>query len=267
MAEEQDGGQSRTGATRVTPGVLDERERAEVEARFGVAGEQVVRDHVISHALAAIATVSTDDLVFFGGTALARTHLTGLRLSEDIDLIAYGSRAEIGDRMEMALKRGLGRAFGTPTFTSRISDTVQPESSVMEVGGARIRIQLLSSQGYPAWPTELAQIEQRYSDAPPARLRVLTAAAFAAAKLAAWSDRGEPRDLYDLWALVEAGKIGRDAVDMFGKFGPYTSASKVSFARLPTDAEWTDALGHQCVPRVGPEEAAQVVRETLYRLR
>ncbi|WP_231901765.1 nucleotidyl transferase AbiEii/AbiGii toxin family protein [Microbacterium sp. T32] len=207
--------------------------------------------------------MSTDDLVFFGGTALARTHLTGLRLSEDIDLIASGSRAEIGDRMEVALARGLGRAFGTPTFTPRISDTIHSESSVMEVGGVRIRLQLLSAQGYPAWPTEVVDIEQRYSDAPPARLRVLTAAAFAAAKLAAWSDRGEPRDLYDLWALVEAGKISREAIDLFGTLGPYTSASKVSFARLPTDAQWTAALSHQCVPQVGPEDAARVVREAL----
>lgn len=263
MAEEQDDGKLRTRGTRVTPGVLDERERAEVEARFGVAEEQVVRDHVISHALAAIATVSTEDLVFFGGTALARTHLTGLRLSEDIDLIASGSRAEIGDRIEVAVEKGLGRAFGTPTFAPRIRDTVHSESSVMEVGGIRIRLQLLSAQGYPAWPTEVVQIEQRYSDAPPALLRVLTAAAFAAAKLAAWSDRGAPRDLYDLWALAKADKIDREAVELFGKLGPYTSVSKVSFAPLPTDAEWTAALVHQCVPQVGPEEAARSVREAL----
>lgn len=266
MAKGRDRGKPRTSATRMTPGVLDERDRAKVEGQFGVAAEQVIRDHVISHALAAIATVSTDDLVFFGGTALARTHLTDLRLSEDIDLIASGSRAEIGDRIEAALARGLRRAFGTPTFTPRIRDTVNSESSVMEVGSVRIRLQLLSAQGYPAWPTEPMQIEQRYSDAPPARLRVLTAAAFAAAKLAAWSDRGAPRDLYDLWALAEAGKIDRDAVEMFGKLGPYTSASKVSFARLPTDEEWTAALGHQCVPQVGPEEAARKVREALASL-
>ena len=263
MAQRRDDGRPRTRATRVAPGVLDEHERTRVEAQFGVAAEQVVRDHVISHALAAIATVDTNDLVFFGGTALARTHLTRLRLSEDIDLIASGSRMEIGDRLEAAIARGLGRAFGTPTFTPRIRDTIPSESSVMEAGGVRIRLQLLSAQGYPAWPTEVRQIEQRYSDAPPARLRVLTAAAFAAAKLAAWSDRGAPRDLYDLWALAGVGKIDREAVEMFGKLGPYTSASKVSFARLPTDSEWTAALGHQCVPQVGPEEAARVVRAAL----
>jgi len=40
----------------------------QVASRFGVAMEQVRRDHLISHVLAAIsAGVSTDDLVFFGG--------------------------------------------------------------------------------------------------------------------------------------------------------------------------------------------------------
>lgn len=62
------------------PGVLDPEEQLAVEGRFGVAAEQVVRDHVISHALAAIARIGTDDVVFFGGTALSRTHLAEVRL-------------------------------------------------------------------------------------------------------------------------------------------------------------------------------------------
>lgn len=63
-----------------------QEEIEEVAARFGVATSQVWRDHLISHVLAAIAqTVETTDLIFFGGTALSRTHLRGVRLSEDID--------------------------------------------------------------------------------------------------------------------------------------------------------------------------------------
>ena len=39
-----------------------------VASTFGVGMEQVRRDHLISHVLAAIATdISTDNLVFFGG--------------------------------------------------------------------------------------------------------------------------------------------------------------------------------------------------------
>src|SRR5699024_10710878 len=43
----------------------------------------------------------------------------------------------------------------------------------------------------------------RYSHAPPARLRVLTAAAFGAAKLSTWLDRHASRDLYDLYAMAQ----------------------------------------------------------------
>ena len=245
------------------PGVLDELERVAVERRFGVAEEQVVRDHAISHTLAAIASVGTDDVVFFGGTALARTHLTGLRLSEDIDLIALVDRRAVGDRIEEAITRLLRRTLGSVTFTPHIRDTRHPDPAVMQVGDVSIQIQLVSSEGYPSWPTEVVEIEQRYSDAPPAKLRVLTTAAFVASKLSSWSNRGAPRDLYDLWALADAGIIKAEAIALFAKHGPYTDVSKVSFTRIPTDAEWKAALDHQCIPAVGPEVAARVVRAAL----
>jgi predicted nucleotidyltransferase component of viral defense system len=248
------------------PGVLDDDERIAVEMQFGVDEEQVIRDHAISHALAAIASIGTDEVVFFGGTALSRTHLTEVRLSEDIDLIAYGHRGEIGDRIEGAITRQFNRTLGTVTFTPHIRETNHPDPSVMQVGDTRIQIQLLSSEGYPLWPTEIVDIEQRYSDAPPARLRVLTPAAFVASKLAAWTDREAPRDLYDLWALAEAGKIDAEAAAVFGKLGPLTSASKVPFAHVPSEGEWEEALGHQCMTEVGPREAARVVREALAAL-
>lgn len=43
-----------------TVGVLDEEERRAVQRLFGVAAEQVARDHVVSHALAAIAELGPD---------------------------------------------------------------------------------------------------------------------------------------------------------------------------------------------------------------
>ncbi len=248
---------------RPVPGLLVDGERLAIEARFGVDSEQVVRDHAISHALAAIASLGTDDIIFFGGTALSRTHLTELRLSEDIDLIALGDRREIGDRIESVITRQLQRTLGAVIFAPRIRDTRQPEPSVMEVGDIRVQIQLLSSEGYPAWPTEVVEIDQRYSDAAPALLRVFTPAAFVASKLSSWSDRMAPRDLYDLWAMAEAGMIDGEAAELFGRLGAYTSASKVSFTRIPSDAEWEVALGHQGIVRVGPQDAARAVRGAL----
>ncbi|WP_349426905.1 nucleotidyl transferase AbiEii/AbiGii toxin family protein [Microbacterium sp. LWS13-1.2] len=241
-------------------GVLDDRERELIEATFRVDPEQVVRDHVISHALAAIASAGADDVIFFGGTALSRTHLTELRLSEDIDLIALGDRRAIADRIESAVARRLQRSLGAVAFTPPLRDTRHPEPSVMQVGDTRIQIQLLASDGYPAWPTEVVDIEQRYSDAAPAKLRVLTAAAFVASKLSSWSDRQASRDLYDLWAMSERGLIDAEAVDLFGRLGSYTSAASVPFTNIPSDAEWNAALSHQGMIRIGPGDAAKAVR-------
>lgn len=257
--------QSHSGHAESTPvpGVLDPDERTAVEATFGVDSEQVARDHVISHVLAAISSVNTNDVVFFGGTALSRTHLANLRLSEDIDLIARGDRTAVADQIETAVVRRLRRTFGAASFTPRLRQSTHPAPSVLQVGEVRVQIQLLASSGYPSWPTEVRAIEQRYSDAPPAHLRVLTSAAFVASKLSAWHDRQAPRDLYDLWALANAGHVSSAALDLFTRWGPLTDASKVSFAHLPSAAEWEASLAHQGLPRVGPLEAAEVVRGAL----
>ncbi|WP_245650625.1 hypothetical protein [Nocardia harenae] len=58
---------------------LDERD--EVAVRFGVAPEQVERDHLISHLLAAISARFADRLHFIGGTALA-PHPSRVRTSQ-----------------------------------------------------------------------------------------------------------------------------------------------------------------------------------------
>lgn len=88
-------------------------EWAAVAERFGVAMEQVRRDHLISHVLAAISA---------------------------------------------AWRPALRAASGS-----------QP-STVGVPGVASVQVQLLGGAGYQ-WPTEVRAIEQRYSDAPPARLR------------------------------------------------------------------------------------------------
>jgi hypothetical protein len=83
----------------------------DIAARFGVDQQQVRRDHLISHLLAAISTAAGDSVIFFGGTALARSILTDGRLSEDIDLLALGRRAEQAARLQAALPRALRREY------------------------------------------------------------------------------------------------------------------------------------------------------------
>lgn len=238
-------------------------EWAAVAERFGVDMEQVRRDHLISHLLGAIAAgVPSDDVVFFGGTALSRTYLTDARLSEDIDLIALAPRTDVAAQIEVAVRRGLARSHGRPTWRPPLSATSGSQPATVGVEGtASVQVQLLSGKGY-LWPTEVRDIDQRYSDAPPARLRTLTAAGFAAAKLSAWMDRHAPRDLYDLWALAERGLIDADALDVFTRCGPQgrPPASWV-FTSLPDETSWRRALGHQTRLRVTATGALDAVRE------
>lgn len=122
---------------------LQSADLAEVMARFGVAEQQVRRDHAISHILAALSRDHRDELIFFGGTALSRTYLLDERLSEDIDLIATDRRDDLAavltDDISAALVRTHGRIAWSPGW-SRNSDVE---------------------------PTEMREIEQRYRDARP----------------------------------------------------------------------------------------------------
>lgn len=55
--------------------MLEPTELQDVTAAFGVYEDQVLRDHLISHLLAAISAEAAHEVVFFGGTALARSAL------------------------------------------------------------------------------------------------------------------------------------------------------------------------------------------------
>ncbi len=242
-------------------------EWAAVAERFGVDMEQVRRDHLISHVLGAIAAgVPTDDVVFFGGTALSRTYLADARLSEDVDLIALAPRAEVAARVEAAVRRGLARSHGRPTWRPALSATSGCQPATLAVEGiVSVQVQLVSGAGY-LWPTDVRDLEQRYHDAPPARLRTLTAAGFAAAKLGAWMDRHAPRDLYDLWALAERGLIDADALGIFVSHGPQARPpAGWVFETAPEEIAWRRALGHQTRLRVTAAEALDAVRAAWHR--
>lgn len=234
-----------------------EEELTRVARRFGADRTQVERDYLISHVLASLsAFVSMEDLVFFGGTALSRTFLPDGRLSEDIDLIALGPRARVAEAVTAAVRQGVQRTHGRPQWDPPLVAVAGSQPSVLSVPtGASIRVQLLDGTGY-RWPTEVRDLEQRYADVPFARLRTLTASAFAAAKLSAWVDRGASRDLWDLARLADGGFIDESAASLFLAYGPFASPpGDWVFASAPSDAQWRQDLAHQTVLDLTPEEA------------
>lgn len=226
-----------------------------VRATFGVGEAQVRRDFVISWMLWAIAE-STPDVVFFGGTALNRTLLTDLRLSEDIDLMPIAPRSQVAAALHEGLTTRLERGFGQVTADIPLPGTRHPAASIYEVGGHKIRIQLVDRDSY-YWPWRPTAIYQRYQGCPPATLNTLTGEGFAAAKTAAWCERNTPRDLYDLWAMADAGLISPAAAEVFRQHGPTNRrpSPAVLPAGPPSEREWSDALSRQCIPQVSPVEA------------
>jgi predicted nucleotidyltransferase component of viral defense system len=95
-------------------------ERDSIAAQFGVPTEQVERDHLISHVLAFLSTTLGEQVQFIGGTALARTHLPGGRLSEDIDLIAIDDRKSVA-ATEWSGRLSDGRSCSATTTLPRPS--------------------------------------------------------------------------------------------------------------------------------------------------
>jgi predicted nucleotidyltransferase component of viral defense system len=244
--------------------VSNKRELDKHARLFGVAAAQVTRDHAISHALAAIANDPVaEHLIFYAGTALSRTLLPQLRLSEDIDLIATSSRAEVAEALASAITKALRRTHGDATWEPALTSTRGAESSSLRLrGGISIKVQLMRSDDLPPWPTEKRAIFQRYSDARPATLTVFTPAAFVGAKTSAWADRAAPRDLYDLWALGHLGLIDDQARDAYARCGGTGSDPQHwMFRDAPTEAAWQAALAHQGRVRIGPAEALRAVAD------
>lgn len=243
--------------------MLDADEAAAVAARFGVPDVQVRRDHLISHLLAVLARRLADQVVFFGGTALARTYLPEGRLSEDLDLIAVRARSEVAPEVERALATGLRREYGMLGWQPPLTQVRGAEAAVLRSEeGLLVRVQLLDPTGYPPWPTRRQQLVQRYSDVPPAELSVLTRPAFAAAKTSAWLDRGAPRDLYDLWGLARLGALDGEAAALFARLGPTgRPPTPWMFERAPGAENWRVQLGGQTKIAVEAAEALRVVRD------
>lgn len=242
--------------------MLDPAEEAAVADQFGVARPQVRRDHLISHLLAALSAGAADHVVFFGGTSLSRTFIPDGRLSEDIDLIAVGERRPAAELVSDCLVRGVRREYPGLRWEPRLTDVRDTEPAVLvSQDGLTVRVQLLGATGYPPWPTERREIVQRYSDAPPATLTVLTLPAFVAAKTMAWVDRAASRDLYDLWLLTQRGAIDEDAARLYARFGqtgrPPTGDL---FTQSPDETRWRQELSGQTRLEVTAEEAIEVVR-------
>lgn len=125
---------------RVNRNVPAPDERVYWAKSFGVSFAQVDRDRAISVILSAIAP-RAHDFVFYGGTALSRTALPELRLSEDIDLLSRGPRRPVAERLDEAIRIGTERVLGPVVAEPWLADARRDtESSLLHFGEIDVRI-------------------------------------------------------------------------------------------------------------------------------
>lgn len=230
-------------------------------ARFGVAPEQIRKDHLISHLLAAIAhSTVAGRAVFFGGTALARTHLDDRRVSEDIDLWAEPAQevfSILTDELPRQVRReypGIGIERDSPA-----------SGNVVARDGTRVRLQVVvyDAVHHRCVRLERRRIDLRYNDVPDEiGLTVPTRSSFAALKHLAWTERAAPRDLVDLAGLVAIGALGGEADTIVACLRGFGVRSH-DVDRLPerTRRAWIVDLAHQMGQPPDPDQALGAVRE------
>lgn len=123
---------------------LDAVTARQVADQFGVAIEQGHRDHLISHLLGRLSAQHSKDIIFYGGTALARVHLPDGRLSEDIDLIAARPRATIAEALQQSLQHATRRSHGPARWDPPLAGVRSTEPASLLTSTLRVRVQLLA---------------------------------------------------------------------------------------------------------------------------
>ncbi|GAA2183120.1 hypothetical protein GCM10009785_25300 [Brooklawnia cerclae] len=242
---------------------LSEDDIVAQQRHFGVSRDQVKHDFAVSHLLDAISNVS-DKFIFYGGTALSRTVLNGLRLSEDVDLLSVGPRQVAAVALDGAIRGSLERNFGLVEANPRLDQVrTDTDACLYRIGRVTVRVQLINGEHYASWPTQSSTVSMRYSGMIGRGMTTFTPSGFACAKLSAWCDttRDAPRDLYDLWAMAQQGMINADAAVTFRRLGPSGGYPRrwMFPEKAPTQNQWHDSIGHQCTPQVGPAEAYERV--------
>ena len=117
-----------------------------------------------------------------------------------------------------------------------------------------------------AWEFTPTPVRLRYKDLPPDQVfQCPTAPTFAAMKLAAWSDRHAPRDLFDLAGLAALGILRDPNVARIVQASMGVPIIIADFARVPrvTAAAWETELAAQVGVLPSADECLELVRVAL----
>ena len=213
--------------------------------RLGVDIDLIRKDHVLNHLLAAIAEIP-NDVVFRGGTALARIYWPDFRISEDLDFLVEGKLAQATELVEQAV--------GVAAERTGLDLTVEfdhPDSDMVRalVGWGEMRLAIdLNRAERPALAIDRRDLDLPYSDLSLSicGIRVVALEEILANKWYMLDDRKEPRDLFDLWYGVCVRSVPLDPVaDAFrAKYLAKPGLWRVERARK-LEAAWEERLAHQ----------------------
>jgi uncharacterized protein len=218
------------------------RERAR---RLGVDIELIRKDHVLNHVLAAVAELA-GDIVFRGGTALARVYWPDFRISEDLDFLVEGKLSQATELTEQAARLAAER-----TGVDLMVEVTRPDSDMVRalVGWGEVQLAVdLNRAEQPALPTGRRELDLPYSDLSlEARaIRVVALEEILANKWYMLDDRKEPRDLYDLWSGICVREVPLNSVAKAfrAKYRADPTLWRIDRARK-LEAVWEQRLAHQ----------------------
>lgn len=241
--------------------MIDDLEIRGLARELGVPESQIRRDHLLSHLIVGLPL--EDRVVFIGGTALNRTHLPDVRLSEDVDVHLVEGLAD--DLVAQLLEAVRLEYPGLAVDSRERRHDVATYS--LQVDGLRVQLQIITNR--PEWtklPAEITPVRLRYSDlSESVDLLVPTVEAFGAMKLTAYIDRFAPRDLFDLRELAERGAVSDESLALTRKLLG-RSLARQEFETSPSDDQWDIELSHQVAETGSPAEARQVVYRVLEHL-
>jgi predicted nucleotidyltransferase component of viral defense system len=249
--------------------VIDDVEARTWAERFGVDITQIHRDHLISHVLASLPGVEElADALFIGGTALCRTHLDELRVSEDIDLLV-SDVTQSADALVRQLPRLIRRPYPDITLDAPAPAPRGQHIRLSAGSVPSVEIQLIRRQaedGSLAFAETPVSLRYR-GLSPRVDLLVPSAESFVAMKYLAFRDRQAPRDLFDLAHLTIAGAFNQAASNLIRLLsGAHPEPAELR--RLPdnTARTWEDQLAHQTVTPMPASDALRIVRNAVMQL-
>ncbi len=208
-------------------------------------GMQVQERDYLQHLLLALLYTRSQELIFKGGTAL-RLVWRGSRYSEDLDfngpdsvgtlralwdgvvagLEGYGVVAEMRNIWASDVGYSFDVSYQGPLYDGR--DRTK----------GKVRVDI-NRRPEPV-ETQRELVVSEYDDVRPFVVTVLTPQQMLAEKVRALLVRGKPRDLYDIWLLLEQGiRLDRDLVaHKLALYGATFDAEALSTAMARARAAW-----------------------------